>query len=81
VKVPTILWVSPYLDEWRVVKEGMTCEEGIFDGREDAIEWACRVAQRRMPCLVRVQDYGGNITAQFAFGLVVEDEQAAAAAA
>ena len=66
----TILWVSPHLDEWRVQKDGATAEEAIFDGREDAIEWACRVAQRRSPCLVRVQDYVGNVKAQFAFGLI-----------
>lgn len=60
-------WVSPHLDEWHVQREDNGVYEGSFDARDDAVAWACRVAQRRAPCLVRVQDGEGNITAQYAF--------------
>jgi hypothetical protein len=62
-----IYWVAPHIDEWSVTQQGRQVEEAIFDGRDDAIAWACRVASRRSPALVRVQDYSGNITAQFSF--------------
>jgi hypothetical protein len=68
-----IYWIAPYLDEWHVQKQeaGHAAEpgsyEGSFDAKDDAVAWACRVAQRRAPCLVRVQDDDGNITSQFAF--------------
>jgi hypothetical protein len=71
--VSTTFWVSPHLDEWHVQKDGAgqadaaLLYEGSFDARDDAVAWACRVAQRRAPCLVRVQDDEGNITAQYAF--------------
>lgn len=71
--MPKILWVSPHRDEWWVTKEGVAGAEAMFDGREQAIDWACRVARLRSPCLVRVQDYLGNVIAQFLF------EEAAAA--
>lgn len=65
--VPVIYWVAPHLDEWSVTQQGRQAEEAIFDGRDDAVAWACRVASKRSPALVRVQDYSGNITAQFSF--------------
>jgi hypothetical protein len=71
--VAKLLWVSPHRDEWWVIRDGATGAEAMFDARETAIDWACRVARLRTPCLVRVQDYAGNVSAQFAF-----DESAAA---
>jgi hypothetical protein len=65
--VAKILWVGPHRDEWWVTQPGMTGAEAIFDAREPAIDWACRVARLRSPCLVRVQDYHGNVAAQFLF--------------
>lgn len=62
-----ILWVGPHRDEWWVTQAGMTGAEAIFETRETAIDWACRVARLRSPCLVRVQDYRGNVSAQFLF--------------
>ena len=73
-----IFWIAPHLDEWHVQKEetGHDSEpgsyEGSFDAKDDAVAWACRVAQRRAPSIVRVQDEDGNITSQFAFEVVYE---------
>jgi hypothetical protein len=64
--VAKILWVAPNCEEWWVTRDGDTGAEAIFEVRETAIAWACRVARLRSPCLVRVQDDGGNVTAQFA---------------
>lgn len=74
--VAKILWVAPHCDEWWVTRDGGTGAEAIFDARETAIDWACRVARLRSPCLVRVQDHRGNVAAQFAF----EDTRSPAAA-
>ena len=72
-----ILWVGPYRDEWWVTRDGVTGAEAMFDAREAAIDWACRVARRRSPCLVRVQDHAGNVRAQFAFEDASRPTQAA----
>lgn len=66
----TILLVMPNLDEWQVWENGQDRPEACFDAREDAIEWACRVAQRLMPCAVRVHDYDTNAVQQFYFAQV-----------
>ena len=71
--MPKILWVNPNRDEWWVSREGAIGAEAIFDSRDQAIDWACRVAHRRSPCLVRVRDDRGAVVAQFLF------EQAVAA--
>lgn len=60
-----VYWVSPDIDDWRVQTDGV--DEGIFDARDDAVAWACRVARHRAPSVVRVEDYHGNITEQFDF--------------
>ena len=65
--MPKILWVAPHCEEWWVTRDGDRGAEAIFEAREPAIDWACRVARLRSPCLVRVQDYLGNVKAQFAF--------------
>ena len=62
-----LLWVSPHREEWWVTRDGGSGAEAIFEARETAIDWACRVARLRAPCLVRIQDHAGNIAAQFAF--------------
>ncbi len=62
-----VLWVAPHCEEWWVTRDGAAGAEAIFEARELAIDWACRLARRRSPCLVRVQDYLGNVQAQFAF--------------
>lgn len=68
-----ILWVSPHFDEWHVQTDGADRPEALFDAREDAVEWACRVAQRQSPGIVRVVDYHGNITSQFFFADITND--------
>ena len=72
-----ILWVAPHCEEWWVTRDGGSGAEAIFEARETAIDWACRVARLRSPCLVRVQDHLGKVTAQFAF----EDASGSTAAA
>ena len=69
--VAKILWVAPHCEEWWVTRDGANGAEAIFEAREPAIDWACRVARLRSPCLVRVQDYLGNVKAQFAFETAV----------
>ena len=63
-----MFWVVPRLDEWCVERENHAQQEGIFDAREDAVDWACRVAARRTPALVRVTDTVGTVVRQYAFG-------------
>ena len=70
-----ILWVAPHQDEWWVTREGIGGAEAIFDVREVALDWACRAARLRSPCVVRVQDYRGAVAAEFSF----EDTAATAA--
>ncbi len=72
-----ILWVAPHRDEWWVTRDGISGAEAMFDSREVALDWACRAARLRSPCVVRVQDYAGAVAAEFAF----EDTAAAPAAA
>lgn len=62
-----VFWVSPDIDTWRLQREGSHRAERIFHNREDAIDWACRLAVEHAPCLVKVQDYGGNVTTQLDF--------------
>ena len=66
--MPTIYWVVPRLEEWCVERENLAHEEGIFDAREDAVDWACRVAAKRSPAIVRVTDAIGTVVQQYAFG-------------
>jgi Uncharacterized protein conserved in bacteria (DUF2188) len=63
----TTLWVSPDVDTWRVQREGAHRPEEIFQSRDEAIDWACRSALDYAPCVIKVQDYGGHVTAQFDF--------------
>jgi hypothetical protein len=63
----TTLWVSPDIDRWRVQREGTHHPEKICDSRDEAIDWACRSAIDFAPCEIKVQDYRGNVTAQFDF--------------
>ena len=63
----TTLWVSPDVDTWRVQREGAHRAEQICPSRADAIDWACRRAIDLAPCEIKVQDYGGKVTAQFEF--------------
>ncbi|MFD2263561.1 DUF2188 domain-containing protein [Lacibacterium aquatile] len=67
MKTERILWVTPQHEEWHVQEGNLDRHEASFDAREDAVEWACRVAQFRGPAAVRVLDYNGNITGQFFF--------------
>lgn len=62
-----ILWVVPVMDEWHVHEQDATRPEAMFDAREDAVDWACRVAQYRGPALVRVLDHAGSISGQYSF--------------
>ena len=55
------LWVVPDLDDWRVEDAVTHSAEGVFDARDDAVAWACRVAARRGPAQVLVQNYDGRI--------------------
>jgi len=55
------LWVVPDLDDWRVEDAATHIAEGVFDARDDAVAWACRVAARRGPAQVLVQNYEGRI--------------------
>jgi hypothetical protein len=66
-RVAKILWVAPHQDEWWVTREGIGGAEAIFDAREVALDWACRAARLRSPCVVRVQDYRGAVAAEFSF--------------
>ncbi len=63
----TTLWVSPDIDMWRVQREGTHHADKICQNRDEAIAWACRNAVDYAPCEIKVQDYRGNITAQFDF--------------
>jgi hypothetical protein len=63
----TTLWVSPDIDTWRVQREGAHRPEHICQSRAEAIDWACRSALVLAPCKIKVQDYSGNVTAQFEF--------------
>jgi hypothetical protein len=63
----TTLWVSPDIDMWRVQREGTHHAEMICQSRDEAIDWACRSARGFAPCEIKVQDYRGNVTAQFDF--------------
>jgi len=65
--VTRLLWVAPHCEEWWVTRDGAGGAEAIFEARDTAIDWACRVARLRAPCLVLVQDHRGNVAAQFAF--------------
>ena len=66
--MPTIYWVVPRLDEWCVERDNLALQEGIFDARDDAVDWACRVAAKRSPAIVRVTDTVGTVVQQYAFG-------------
>jgi hypothetical protein len=59
--------VLPHDADWWVTRDGASAAEAIFEARETAIDWACRVARQRAPCLVRVEDARGAVAAQFAF--------------
>ncbi len=63
----TTLWVSPDIDTWRLQREGAHRPEKICHSRQEAIDFACRVALDYAPCVIKVQDYSGNLTAQFDF--------------
>jgi hypothetical protein len=63
----TTLWVSPDIDKWRLQREGAHRPEKICSTRDEAIDWACRIARDLAPCMIKVQDYSGNLTAQFDF--------------
>ncbi len=63
----TTLWVSPDIDTWRLQREGAYRPEKICQSRDEAIDWACRMALDYAPCVIKVQDYSGNLTAQFDF--------------
>jgi hypothetical protein len=63
----TTLWVSPDIDMWRVQREGTHHADKICQSRDEAIAWACRNAVDYAPCEIKVQDYRGNVTAQFDF--------------
>ena len=63
----TTYWVSPDIDAWRVQREGAYRAEKVCPTREEGIDWACRFAADHTPSIVKVQDYGGNVTAQFDF--------------
>jgi len=66
--MPRLLWVGPFIDQWRVTDDAnQTQPESVFDGRDMALDWACRHASLHAPCLVRMVDDEGSITAQFAF--------------
>lgn len=66
--MPRLLWVGPFIDQWRVTDDAEGSKpEGVFEGREMALDWACRLALRKAPCLVRLVDDAGSITAQFTF--------------
>jgi len=66
--MPRLLWVGPFLDQWRVTDDANDSHaEGVFDGPDVALDWACRLALRHAPSLVRMVDDAGAITAQFAF--------------
>lgn len=67
MKSERILWVTPQHDEWHVQEGNLDRRQASFDAREDAVDWACRVAQFRGPATVRILDYDGNITGQFFF--------------
>jgi hypothetical protein len=75
--VGRLLWVAPHREEWWVTRDGGDGAEAIFEARETAIDWACRVARLRAPCLVRVQDHCGNVAAQFAFETAARSTAAA----
>lgn len=63
-----VFWVAPDLDDWRVFRLDVgQSSEGVFESREEAVAWACRVAQRRAPCEVRVQDGVGAVQEQYRF--------------
>lgn len=61
------LWVVPDLDDWRVEDAATHIAEGVFDARDDAVAWACRVAARRGPAQVLVQTYDGQIVERHDF--------------
>jgi hypothetical protein len=66
--MPRLLWVGPFIDQWRVTDDADDSKpHGIFEGRDVALAWACRQALQQAPCLVRLLDDEGSITAQFAF--------------
>ena len=66
--MPRLLCVGPFVDQWRVTDANDDSKpEGVFDGRDKALDWACRLALLTSPCLVRLVDDAGAITAQFAF--------------
>jgi hypothetical protein len=75
--VARVLRVLPHGEEWWVTRDGATGAEAMFDARDAAMDWACRVARLRAPCLVRVQDDRGNVTAQFAFEHATKSTEAA----
>ncbi len=66
--MPRLLWVGPFIDQWRVTDDANGSQsEGVFEGRDLALDWACRLATTHAPCLVRLIDDAGAIKAQFAF--------------
>lgn len=65
----TTFWVSPDIDQWRLQREGHHRAEKICGTRDEAIDWACRMAVEFSPCKVKVQDYSGQITAQYDFAV------------
>ena len=66
-EMATVFWVSPDIDSWRLQREGAFRPEQVCATREEAIDWACRLGVENAPCVVKVQDYSGNLTAQFDF--------------
>jgi hypothetical protein len=71
----TIFWVSPDIDQWRLQREGAFKPERLFADREDAIDWACRLASEHAPCRVKIQDNSGRVIEQLDFTAV--EKQAA----
>lgn len=60
--------VHPAENRWTVIKEGETGPRADFDGRDEAMAEACRLAQADQPSKVIVDDGGGIIQEEQLFG-------------
>lgn len=63
-----VVWVSPYLDDWQVEQEGSVSLD-VFSERDAAVAWACGIAERTPPALVRVVNDKGAVKEQLAFAV------------
>jgi hypothetical protein len=65
--MPTIYWLSPDIDRWRLQREGAHHAERLFSDHDEAVKWARRHAQAHAPCRLKIQGHSGRVREQIDF--------------